>query len=124
MARAPAGAWRLGQQTGAAASIPRLARLRQAMGGARRPAVGAGDGRLSLAPRSVQRHSGRPPASARRARARSLRSTAAPVTPDAGRLVMARVLMTADAVGGVWTYALELARALIPAGLSTTIATM
>jgi glycogen synthase len=37
---------------------------------------------------------------------------------------MSRVLMTADAVGGVWTYALELARALTPLGLSTTIATM
>ena len=37
---------------------------------------------------------------------------------------MSRVLMTADAVGGVWTYALELARGLASAGLSTTIATM
>jgi glycogen synthase len=37
---------------------------------------------------------------------------------------MARVLMTADAVGGVWTYALELSRALSDYGLSTTIATM
>ncbi len=35
-----------------------------------------------------------------------------------------RVLMTADAVGGVWTYALELARALVPLGIETTIATM
>jgi glycosyltransferase involved in cell wall biosynthesis len=32
--------------------------------------------------------------------------------------------MTADAVGGVWTYALELARALEPFGVETTIATM
>jgi glycogen(starch) synthase len=39
-------------------------------------------------------------------------------------MVMSRVLMTADAVGGVWTYALELARALTSSGLSTTIATM
>src|SRR4051812_22421011 len=37
---------------------------------------------------------------------------------------MSRVLMTADAVGGVWTYALELARGLAASGLSTTIATM
>ena len=36
----------------------------------------------------------------------------------------ARVLMTADAVGGVWTYAIELARALALEGLATTIATM
>jgi glycogen synthase len=35
-----------------------------------------------------------------------------------------RVLMTADAVGGVWTYAIELARALAPEGLATTLATM
>lgn len=38
--------------------------------------------------------------------------------------MIARVLMTADAVGGVWTYALELARALAGKGVSTTIATM
>jgi glycosyltransferase involved in cell wall biosynthesis len=34
------------------------------------------------------------------------------------------VLMTADAVGGVWTYALELARALSHRGVVTTLATM
>ncbi len=39
-------------------------------------------------------------------------------------LVPARVLMTADAVGGVWTYALELARALAPFGTRVTLATM
>ncbi|MCU1383607.1 MAG: glycosyl transferase family 1 [Acidobacteria bacterium] len=37
---------------------------------------------------------------------------------------MSRILMTADAVGGVWTYSLELARALTGYGLATTIATM
>jgi glycogen(starch) synthase len=37
---------------------------------------------------------------------------------------MPRVLMTADAVGGVWTYALELARALAPHDLTVTLATM
>lgn len=35
-----------------------------------------------------------------------------------------RVLMTADAVGGVWTYALELARACRAHGVVSTIATM
>ncbi|HZV35028.1 MAG TPA: glycosyltransferase family 4 protein [Verrucomicrobiae bacterium] len=35
-----------------------------------------------------------------------------------------RVLMTADTIGGVWTYALELARALEPHGIEFTIATM
>ncbi len=35
-----------------------------------------------------------------------------------------KVLMTADAVGGVWTYALELARALAPYGTRVDLATM
>lgn len=35
-----------------------------------------------------------------------------------------RVLMTADAVGGVWTYALELAQALEPSGVEVVLATM
>src|SRR5690349_2445942 len=35
-----------------------------------------------------------------------------------------RVLMTADAVGGVWTYALELTRALSTARIGTTLVTM
>src|SRR5690348_7167088 len=34
------------------------------------------------------------------------------------------VLMTADTVGGVWTYALELAGALAPLGVDVTLATM
>jgi glycosyltransferase involved in cell wall biosynthesis len=37
---------------------------------------------------------------------------------------MQRILMTADAVGGVWTYALDLARGLRSHGLRTTLATM
>lgn len=35
-----------------------------------------------------------------------------------------KVLMTADAVGGVWTYALELARTLAPHGVTIDLATM
>jgi glycogen(starch) synthase len=35
-----------------------------------------------------------------------------------------RILMTADTVGGVWTYALEVADALAPHGVETHIATM
>src|SRR5689334_5696842 len=46
----------------------------------------------------------------------SMRSMAA----DAPR----RVLMTADTVGGVWTYALELARELVAHGVEVHIATM
>ncbi|MDO9712340.1 glycosyltransferase family 4 protein [Paracraurococcus lichenis] len=40
---------------------------------------------------------------------------------DARRL---RLLMTADAVGGVWTYALDLAGALAPHGVETVLAVM
>jgi glycogen synthase len=35
-----------------------------------------------------------------------------------------RILMTADTVGGVWTYALELARALAPRDVRVDLATM
>jgi len=35
-----------------------------------------------------------------------------------------KILMTADTVGGVWTYALELSRALAPAGCEVLLATM
>lgn len=37
---------------------------------------------------------------------------------------MTRLLMTADAVGGVWTYAVELARGLAAHGVTTVIAAM
>ncbi len=37
---------------------------------------------------------------------------------------MTRVLMTADTVGGVWTYALEVTRALRPHGVEVVLATM
>lgn len=35
-----------------------------------------------------------------------------------------RILMTADTVGGVWTYALELAQALDSRGIQIALATM
>src|SRR3954471_22999316 len=35
-----------------------------------------------------------------------------------------KVLMSADAVGGVWSYSLELARALAPHGVEVVLATM
>ena len=35
-----------------------------------------------------------------------------------------RLLMTADAVGGVWTYALDLAAGLAPFGVETTLAVL
>lgn len=37
---------------------------------------------------------------------------------------MTHVLMTADTVGGVWTYALEMAEALAPHGVTLSLATM
>ena len=37
---------------------------------------------------------------------------------------VSRLLMTADAVGGVWTYALDLARAMSSKGISIALATM
>src|SRR5437762_5121294 len=41
-----------------------------------------------------------------------------------GSSLSTRVLMTADTVGGVWTYALELARALGEQGIEVALATM
>ncbi len=41
-----------------------------------------------------------------------------------GITIPRRILMTADCVGGVWTYALELARALAPTGVEVALATM
>jgi glycogen(starch) synthase len=44
-------------------------------------------------------------------------SNAAPAMPS-------KILMTADPIGGVWTYALELAKALAPQGVEIALATM
>src|SRR4051812_48619280 len=43
---------------------------------------------------------------------------------SSSRTTPQRILMTADTVGGVWTYALELVRALAPEGIFVTLATM
>src|SRR5215210_1884391 len=43
------------------------------------------------------------------------------MTPTAG---LRRVLMTADTVGGVWAYSLELATGLAAAGVDVTLATL
>jgi glycogen synthase len=45
-----------------------------------------------------------------------------PLSPRAPR--PGRVLMTADPIGGVWTYALELAGALAPRGVAVTLAVL
>src|SRR4051812_21601773 len=46
------------------------------------------------------------------------------VAPPGARGVLNRILMTADAIGGVWTYALELTRSLQPHGIEVVLATM
>src|SRR4051812_2245126 len=38
--------------------------------------------------------------------------------------MLRKILMTADTIGGVWTYALELSRALRPHGIEVALATM
>ncbi len=50
-----------------------------------------------------------------------MRSTNAPLMPES---IPRTVLMTADTVGGVWTYALELARGLTSCGIRVVLATM
>ena len=47
-----------------------------------------------------------------------------PLVPLPARPPVRRVLMTADTVGGVWSYALELARALGPRGVCVDLATL
>ncbi len=108
---------RVGEQAGADVSLPRLARLRAPVGPARRARLGAGGGLLPGAFRRVQRHPGRGAAPGPRAGAQR----GAPVI-GTGRL--RRVLMSADTVGGVWTYAIDLARALREQGVQTVLATM
>src|SRR5689334_13782330 len=39
-------------------------------------------------------------------------------------MMLKRILMTADSVGGVWTYAMELCRAVRPYGIEVALATM
>src|SRR3954471_22073918 len=111
MARASRSARCVGEQAGAALPVPRLPGLQQALGCARRPRVGARARLLPRASRRVQRHPERPATAARGDRVEAA-------------MTSLHVLMTADAVGGVWTYTLELARALAAYGVRTTIATM
>ncbi|MFO7963008.1 MAG: glycosyltransferase family 4 protein [Desulfobacterales bacterium] len=46
-----------------------------------------------------------------------------PIAPGL-KMSIDRILMTADTIGGVWTYALELAEALAPYGIEVALATM
>ena len=102
LARAPAAAGRLGQRSRAALSLSEFARLPDALGRARRPRLGAGA-------RPLPRRSSTASATSRRSgrcRCADLEAACCGVmTPSR------HVLMTTDAVGGVWTYALDLAAA-------------
>lgn len=46
------------------------------------------------------------------------------MTPDTHRPLPRRVLVTADPIGGVWTYMLELSRGLLAAGVEVIVASM
>src|SRR5258707_349348 len=105
LATAIAAPRRLGQRAGALVPLSRFPRIPPDVGAARRRRLGA---RPRLLPRSlfdVQRHPGGAAAPPRRAgnRGRVMSS------PADRRLT---VLMTADAVGGVWNYTLALCAAL------------
>ena len=103
LARAPARRRRVGERSGAALSVPKLAGLPAALGRAGRTRLGAGARALSRAVPAFQRH----PGTGAIAACRSWRAECLPaLTP--GR--PARVLLTTDAVGGVWTYTIDLAR--------------
>ncbi len=111
---------RLGEQAGAAVPLSRFARLHEAAGA--RPTIRPGNARSPIT--SIITTSSA--TSRTTVRCRSIASSAPhsielpadmPTDPR-------RVLMTADTVGGVWTYALELARALSERNVSVVIATM
>src|SRR5579884_3586706 len=103
LARGVAARRGVGQRAGAAVPVSRLARLSPVVGAARRRRLGAGARLVSRPLPGVQRHPGGAAAPARRTRTDVMQGgDARPLT----------VLMTADAVGGVWNYALSLAAAL------------
>src|SRR5581483_6878039 len=109
MARRDAQPRSLGQRPRASVPLPWLAGLHKALGTPRRSRLGACARLLFVAIFRLQRNSGgaaRPPCGART------------------RLNIRRVLMTADAAGGVWTYAVDLARSLASRDVQMTIALM
>src|SRR5207248_324617 len=112
LARPSAGARRMEQRSGAAVSVPGLASVPSPVGTDRRLRLGARARLLPRAVRRVQRDPGETATSAARARAQH---PSHGMTPVPGPL---RVLMTVDAVGGVWHYAMTLVEAL--AGLERT----
>src|SRR5262249_9167451 len=117
---------RVGQRAGAAVPVPGLARLHAPLGAARRPGVGTCARVLSLALRDLVRRAGPAPRAPARARGGGAMNGAVgkvgSETARAAARLPGRVLMTTDAVGGVWTYALALSRALGRAGVAVDLA--
>src|SRR3954451_15355787 len=116
MARPAAAQRRLGPRSGPALSIPEFAGLPAPVGRTGRRGVGTRARALPRPVRQLQRHPGWAPARLERVGG---------VVP--ARLIpepTLRLLMTADAVGGVWTYALDLARGLGRHGVETTLAVL
>ncbi len=104
---------RVGKRSRAAVPLSRLARLSPAVGRAGRRGMGTRACALSRPVRRLQRHPGDPPAAA----------------ADAGsgmRVLMAapRIMLTTDAVGGVWRYCLELAAGLTACGAEVLLVSL
>ena len=116
LARRDAGLWDLGQRPGAPVPLPRLAGLPQALGRAGRSGLGTGP------PRTICVSSTTSATSRTTGRGRSPSSRRGRREPP--RALPRRVLMTADAVGGVWHYALELARGLTGSDVEVVLAVL
>ena len=117
MARPSARQRGLGERSGAAFPVSGLPRLPDAVG--RCPTTSHGNAR-SILPRYVrriERYTGRTAAGSRRAGTGRRSVSRAAAGPR-------RVLMTADTVGGVWTYALDLSAGLGRSGIEVVLATM
>src|SRR5205085_8494205 len=105
LARGIAAAWRVGQRAGAAVPLSWLTRIPPHVGAPRRRRMGARPGLLPRSLRELQRYPGGASAPSGRVGTRHR------VMHGAGK-PQATVLMTVDAVGGVWSYALTLCAAL------------
>src|SRR5690606_25328269 len=118
---AGAGHHRTAHRPRAGGAIRRLAPGRPALLLLRHPQAAAGR-RLAAAGRRRRRHS-----PAARLAAEFLRRRSAASRSAAGLVMVAgamRIFMSADTVGGVWNYTLELARGLIEAGDEVVAAAM
>ena len=106
---------RVGERAGAAVPLSGLARLHCGCGA--RPTTGPGSARTTTT-------CARSTASATSGAAAACGLPSSREAASRERSGRRRVLMTADAVGGVWTYALELAAGLDRAGVAVVFAVM